>query len=95
MAALSALPSLRARALLSLLPGKLKEIGELEAHRMYLATCAQMAAENTAKLGGGRYMAMSYSELIHPKPVDNRTGEEIIEHMKAVLGGIEKGGEQG
>lgn len=33
-------------------------------------------------------MKMSYYEMIHPKPVEKRTADEIINHMKEKLRGL-------
>lgn len=49
--------------------------------------------ENTAKYAGGGYMRTSYQEIIHPKPEETRTGEEIKEHFKKKLAKF--GGEPG
>lgn len=46
-----------------------------------------MVASNTAKFAGGDYMKVSYRELANPKPVDNRSAEEIISQIKSKLGG--------
>ena len=37
-----------------------------------------MITENTAKYAGGEYMKVSFADVLKPKPVDNRTGEEIV-----------------
>lgn len=37
-----------------------------------------MISENASKLVGGSYMSAKFNDVIHPKPVDNRTGEEIV-----------------
>lgn len=93
MTALIALPGLRARAIVSMLPEILKQSCEQEAYKTYLSECMRMVTENTAKFAGGRYMSVSFHEMLHPKPVDTRTGEEIVSHMKGVLKGLEEGGE--
>ena len=41
-----------------------------------------MISENTARNAGGRYLSLSYMEIIHPKPVDNRTGDEIVDDIR-------------
>lgn len=94
MTALIALPKLRARAIVSMLPDILKQSCEQEAYKTYVAECMRMVTENTAKFAGGRYMSLSFGEMLHPKPVDTRTGEEVIDHMKNVLAGLEEGGEE-
>ena len=41
------------------------------------AECLRIISENTAKMGGGSYITVKLADIINPKPVDNRTGEEI------------------
>ena len=47
------------------------------AYRIYVADCLRIISENTAKIGGGSYITAKFSDIINPKPVDNRAGEEI------------------
>ena len=47
------------------------------AYRIYVTDCLRIISENTAKTGGGSYITAKFSDIINPKPVDNRTGEEI------------------
>ena len=47
------------------------------AYRIYIADCLRMVTENTAKAVCGSYISAKFSDIINPKPVDNRTGEEI------------------
>ena len=47
------------------------------AYRIYVAECLRMISENAASGGGGSHMAVKFEDIITPKPVDNRTGEEI------------------
>ena len=47
------------------------------AYRIYIADCLRIISENTAKIGGGSYLTAKLADIINPKPVDNRTGEEI------------------
>ena len=47
------------------------------AYRIYVADCLRMATENTAKMSQGSYTAARFYDIINPKPVDNRSGEEI------------------
>ena len=47
------------------------------AYRIYVADCLRIISENTAKIGGGSYITAKFGDIINPKPVDNRTGEEI------------------
>ena len=47
------------------------------AYRFYVSECLRIISENTAKMGGGSYITAKLADIINPKPVDNRTGEEI------------------
>jgi hypothetical protein len=47
------------------------------AYRIYVADCLRMATENTAKMSQGSYTAARFYDIINPKPVDNRSGNEI------------------
>lgn len=52
---------------------------EAERYRAYLYECIRIIGENTAGLvKEGRYIPTAYDEVIHPKPQDNRTAEEIV-----------------
>ena len=48
-----------------------------KAEKIYFAECLRIITENTAKMVGGSYMKAKFADIINPKPVDNRTGEEI------------------
>ena len=47
------------------------------AYRIYVCDCLRMISENAASVGGRSYMAAKFEDVINPKPVDNRTGEEL------------------
>ena len=47
------------------------------AYRIYVTDCLRMATENTAKMSQGYYTASRFYDIINPKPVDNRSGNEI------------------
>ena len=47
------------------------------AYRIYVADCLRIISENTAKMGGGSYITAKFLDIINPKPVEKRTGEEI------------------
>ena len=53
-----------------------------EAFRVYLTDAAQVIAENTARIGGGRTITKRWAELAgvngSARPVDHRSAEEII-----------------
>ena len=46
-------------------------------YRIYVTDCLRIISENSAKMCGGSYMKAKFSDIINPKPVDNRAGEEI------------------
>ena len=58
------------------------------AYRIYVTDCLRMATENTAKMSQGSYTAARFYDIINPKPVDNRTGEELAADI-IKLAGIE------
>ena len=47
------------------------------AYRIYVTDCLRMATENTAKMRQGSYTTVRFYDFINPKPVDNRSGNEI------------------
>ena len=47
------------------------------AYRIYVADCLRMTTENTAKMSQGSYTAARFYDIINPKPVDDRSGNEI------------------
>ena len=50
---------------------------EDKAVKIYYAECLRVITENSAKMGGGSYITAKLSDIISPKPVEKRTGEEI------------------
>ena len=70
------------RAILASLEYKIKEDMENWAYRTYTARALQILSEDMANAFGGKSMAITYEEFINPKPVDNRSAEEIIEDIK-------------
>lgn len=61
-----------------MLPVVLKRQCDHDIFRNYIANGIQMISENTSKWFGGRYLTTSYNDIINPKPVDERTGDEIV-----------------
>ena len=47
------------------------------AYRIYVTDCLRIISENAAKMCCGAYITAKFSDIINPKPADNRTGEEI------------------
>lgn len=62
--------------------------GKEKAYRNYIADNLRVIGENTAKLGGGGYFKVRWSEIENPKPVETRSSSEIVDHMKNKLAGI-------
>ena len=50
---------------------------EEKAVKIYYAECLRIISENTAKAVCGSYISAKFADIINPKPVDNRAGEEI------------------
>lgn len=50
---------------------------EDKAVKIYYAECLRIITENTAKIGGGSYIAVKLADILNPKQVENRTGEEL------------------
>ena len=78
------------KAILSTLQYKIKADYEEAVFRQYMATLSRFATENSANsvnaLSQGQieacYLNVDYMDLINPKPVDNRSAEEIIGNIK-------------
>ena len=47
------------------------------AYRIYVSDCLRIISENTARISNGSYVTAKFSDIINPKPAENRTGEEI------------------
>ena len=58
------------------------------AYRIYVTDCLRIISENTAKVCGGSYITAKFADIINPKPVDNRTGDEVAADI-IKLAGIE------
>lgn len=58
---------------------------EEKAVRIYYAECLRIITENTAKIGGGSVLQMKLQDILDPKPIDNRTTEEIVEGIRKKL----------
>ena len=56
------------------------------AYRIYVTDCLRIISENTAKMGGGSYITAKLADIINPKHVDNRTGEEIAADIIKMAG---------
>lgn len=60
-----------------------------DAYRVYMADCLRMVTESIANFARGTYMRARWSDLIKPQKEETRTGKEVVEHMKSVLGRLE------
>ena len=58
---------------------------EEKAVKIYYAECLRVISENTAKFGGGSYIQAKLQDILDPKPVDNRTADDIIEGIRKKL----------
>ena len=58
------------------------------AYRIYVTDCLRIISENTANICGCSYITAKFADIINPKPVDNRTGDEIAADI-IKLAGIE------
>ena len=50
---------------------------EDKAVKIYYGECLRIISENTAKAVCGSYITAKFADIINPKPVDDRAGEEI------------------
>ena len=55
---------------------------EEKAARIYYAECLRFMTENTAKICGGSYIEAKLQDILDPKPVDNRSADDVINHIK-------------
>lgn len=62
---------IRATAIIYLLPTKIRQQAEDEAFRYYVTDWMYYYADD-------KKLTMQYRDIIHPKPVDKRTAEEIV-----------------
>lgn len=79
------------RAILSTLPYKIKADNENALYRQYMAKGLQISTQNIAAILGivsrgnaeTPYMALSYDEIINPKPQKQYIKGEIAEKIKS------------
>ena len=66
---------------------------EEKAVTIYKAECLRIMSENTAKMvmiaSGGKceasYLSIKLQDILDPKPVDNRTAEDVIDGIRKKL----------
>ena len=73
------------KAILSTLPYVIKSNVEKELWQNYVAKCARIVTENTAKMVQGRYIEADYGDIINPKPQKKYIKGEIANKIKAKL----------
>lgn len=52
-----------------------------EAWKLYVAETLRCISESTAKFAGGPYMTAKWDYIIHPKPTETRTPEQVVDHV--------------
>ena len=55
------------------------------AYRIYVTDCLRMSFECTAHLSGHRVNLDRFADVYYPKPVDNRTADDIIDGIRNKL----------
>ena len=73
---------MNARAILSTLPERLKQQQEEKLYKSYIARIVRLSGENIAKTCQGSYISVDFDDILDPKPVDNRSADEIINGIK-------------
>jgi hypothetical protein len=58
---------------------------EEKAVKLYCAECLRIVGENTAKLCEGSYITAKLSDILDPKPTEERTADEVIGNIKEKL----------
>lgn len=64
----------------------MKERQREDLYREYITDCLQNISENMAKHSGGAYVSARFADLTKPKPVDNRTAEEVVADVAKAAG---------
>ena len=55
--------------------------------RFYVADVLRALTQTVAAIGGGDFAVTPLSDLLYPKPEDNRTADDIIEQIRGKLRG--------
>lgn len=74
------------RAVLSALPYMIKKQVEQELLVMYITECLRHTSKNTATHEGCEYVNISFNDLVKPKSLDNRTGDQIVDEVLRRIG---------
>lgn len=67
-----------------------------QAYRNYVSEGLRVISESAANIRYGPYLKVRFNDIMHPKPKDERTGEEIATELFARMGIqiIQEGGEE-
>lgn len=68
---------------------KYKDRQDRLVYRVYVTDALRIIAENTAKNVGGSYLQARYADFVVPQKEETRTSDEVIAHMKSVMGSLE------
>ena len=52
------------------------------AYRIYVTDCLRIQLECVAQMGGQKLEVDRFADLYYPKPVDNRTADDIIDGIR-------------
>lgn len=52
----------------------------------YMARCARLICENMARTSGGMMITEEFTDIIHKKPAEERTAQQIIDDVVARAG---------
>lgn len=55
------------------------------AYRFYVTDALRSISQNTANFSGGLYPQARFADIVQPKPVDDRTSEEVISRIRRKL----------
>ena len=55
------------------------------AYRIYVTDCLRMNLECTSHLSGHQLNLARFADVYYPKPVDNRTADDIIDGIREKL----------
>lgn len=61
---------------------------EEKATKLYYGECLRSISENVSRVVGGSYINAKLADILNPKPVDDRTSNEIIDGIKQKLENI-------
>lgn len=53
-----------------------------EAYRIYTTNALRCISEGVSRYAGGPYIGRNWYDIVYLKPEDNRSPEEVVNHMK-------------